>query len=222
MSDWLEDMVRVSPAARHVAWVGELSFAGARDDDRAGRTVRFNVVVAPENVGKANPFSSYTRRRAGHAGTRFKASLAAIGNGFEWMDEVMLLGWSDGPKGSSVTFVIPPTEDRHPFFQFERNTSSFMVTLIEISDDETPVDQVKRDRVESGGQRPSNAAAQVVKNKVYWDWQGVASASDADAALKGALGIDSKSELDRDPEAVKRFRAHMDEFVSWQKAEGLL
>jgi hypothetical protein len=222
MNDWLEDMVSTSPAARHVAWAGELSFAGARDDDRAGRTVRFNIVVAPEDVGKANPFSGYTRRRAGHAGTRFQASFAAIDGAFEWMDEVMLLGWSDGPKGSSVTFMLSPTEGRHPFFQFERGTACFMVTLIEISDDETPVDQVKRARVEGGGQKVSNAAAQVIKNPVYWDWMQVGGTTDADIELKRHLDIKSKAELDRDPEAVKRFRAHMDEFVSWQKAEGLL
>jgi hypothetical protein len=109
-TDWLDKMVERSPAAKVVAWAGELRFAGAREDDKVGRTVRFDIIVAPENAGKANPFSTFTRRRAGHAGTRFHLGMSGIEDAPEWNAEVMLLGWNDGPKGQTVTFLLSPQE----------------------------------------------------------------------------------------------------------------
>ena len=217
---WLDNIVDASPHARHVAWSGELIFAGAKEDDKIGRTVKFELRELPENVGMAHPFATYTRRRAGHAGTRFQASLSGINNPMEWMDEVMLLNWNAGPRGQTVTFLISPLDERHPFM-IPRG-QQFMAVLLEIADDEQIVDQVKRERVERAPQKLSNAAAQVVKNPRYWEWAGVNSEGTADSVLKQSLGIASKRELDNNPEAVKEFREHMDEFVQWQKMKGYL
>lgn len=222
-------MVDDSPAARHIAWTGELMFAGAREDDKVGRTVKFDIRVQPEDVGKANPFATFTRRRAGHAGTIFEASFAGIfNNTFELAAEVMLLNWSDGPSGSSVTFVLPPVGTTNPFMWCTRGQSNFMAVLLEKADDETFVDQKKRERVEGGGQKLSNAAAQIIKNPRYWEYlrdasfAPVTSAISADKEMKAILNIDSKSELDSKPAKVLLFRQHMDEFVAWQQEKGYL
>lgn len=226
---WLDQMVDDSPAARHIAWTGELVFAGAREDDKVGRTVKFDIRVQPEDVGKANPFATFTRRRAGHAGTIFEASFAGIfNNTFELAAEVMLLNWSDGPSGSSVTFVLPPVGTTNPFMWCTRGQSNFMAVLLEKADDETFVDQKKRERVEGRGQKPSNAAAQIIKNPRYWEYMNevafcdISTAAAADGAMKKALWIDSKAELDSSPERARMFRQHMDEFVAWQKEKGYL
>jgi hypothetical protein len=220
-TDWLDKMVERSPAARVLAYVGELHFAGAKEDDKIGRTVKFDLRVLPEDAGKANPFGAFTRRRAGHAGSRFVMSMSGIDNAREFADEVMLLNWSDGPKGQTVTFMISPQHDRHPFMGVTRG-AQFMATLVEINDDEQAVDQVKRERLERAPQKLSNAAAQVVKNPQYWEFLNVKDAEEADFAMKLSLGIESKRELDSNPEAVKEFRDHMDEFVQWQKFKGYL
>jgi hypothetical protein len=224
--NWLDKMVSASPAARQIAWTGELRFAGAREDDKIGRTAKFDIITAPEDVGKANPFAPFTRRRAGHAGSRFHMGMSGIEDAPAWNEEVMLLGWSDGPKGQTVTFLLQPQGDQHPFMRVERG-AQYMAVMLEISDDEQIVDQVKRERLEKAPQKLSNAAAQIIKNLHYWEWHAcmgdpVRSAAEADKALKGCLDIESKRELDHDAEAVRRFRAHMSEFEIWQKEKGYL
>lgn len=218
---WLSELTDPSPSAKHIAWAGELLFAGAREDDKQGRTIKFDIARTPEDVGKSNPFSVHTRRRAGHGGTRFTASLAFTDSAREWLDEVMLLGWSDGPKGQTVAFLLQSQDDKHPFMGIERGTSC-MAVLIEIDDHDAVVDQIKRERVEKAPQKLSNVAAQMLKNPTYQLFMDASGVTETDAAMKLLLEIESKSQLDSDAEAVKRFRTHCSMFVDWQRDHGYL
>lgn len=221
---WLDDMTDESPAAKHVAWAGELVFAGAREDDRIGRTAKFDIIRLPEDAGKVNPFAEHTRRRANHAGTRFTLALSMLEpvcEATDWLDEVMLLGWNDGPKGQMVTLLLQPTADKHPFMTTDRGTR-YMAVFVELDDADAAVDQHKRERVEKAPQRLSNVAAQMIKTVAYQQFSKTGSKEFADEFMKIELGIGSKSELDSDANAVKRFRAHCDEFVLWQKKNGYL
>lgn len=153
--------------------------------------------------------------------------MAGIDTGHEWIDEVMLLGWSDGPKGQTVTFLLGMQDARHPFMGTVRG-AQFAAVLLEISDDEQIVDQVKRERVEKAPQKLSNAAMVIIKSQLYQDWveaegeTAVERAADADHKFKFYVCINSKRELDHDPEAVKRFRVYMEHFTRWQVDKGYL
>jgi len=230
-TDWIDEMTAASPAARFIAWAGELIFEGAHEDDRVGRTVKFRIVRPPEKLGEANPFSTYTRRRKGHAGTRFEAVFSTGEKQAEMM-EIMLLNWADGPKGSTVTFVLPPYGD-HPFMRNSRGVDAVAVVLLEKDDDEAVVDQVKRDRVENPRrkQKLSTVAAQMCKNPVFQEWVSYVETAPSTDEYQArdwlclACSIDSRADLDTEIDsggAQRKFRAICDEFVAWQKKRGLL
>lgn len=237
---WLDKMIAASPRAKHIAWSGEVRLAGAREDDRIGRTVKLDIVRMPEDAMDANPFAAHTRRRAGHGGTRFELALTEIVDANtltkDFMEEVMLLNWNDGPKGPTVTFMLQPGAQAggsisiHPFMYKDRGTA-YMAVFVELGDDDVAVNQQKRTLVERGAQKQSNAAAQIIKNPHYWEWRGLglgpgtdnaACLRAADADLKEICGIESKSQLDSDPDAVRLFRQHLDDFVAWQEDKGYL
>jgi hypothetical protein len=94
--------------------------------------------------------------------------------------------------------------------------------FVELGDDDVAVNQQKRTLVERGAQKQSNAAAQIIKNPHYWEWTGAKGVGAADQYLKGICGIESKAQLDSDPEAVRLFRMHLDQFVAWQEENGYL
>lgn len=195
---------------------GEIQFAGARETDNGGRTATFDLILTQAQQRMANPFSVATRRRGKRAGTRFTASLMPVTGPKPpepWTDEFMLLGWSDGPKGSTVTFLLPDdTDTPHPFMRCRRGTA-FMAGFVELADDEQPVDQERAQQAEDRphGQLLSNQAALLLKAPKFCQWlrkwylpKGVTDTPD-DQILKLMLQIKSKSELDTDPAAASRF-----------------
>jgi len=235
--NWLETLSD-RPAAMHVAWAGELVFAAATESDRAGRTVRFTIVRSTEEQGQAHPFSKHTLQRKGFAGTRFAMSLSPIDPGKEHLIEVLLLGWTDSPRGATVSFLLPPDGPVHPFLGCTRpakgaTATRWMACFVELSDDDLPVNQVQRAKVEKpkAKQRLSNVAALMIKNPVFWQFLTATTGFDADnkesadGALKAILGIDSKADLDAtvsDTGTQKaRFKALCDAFVDWQLKQGL-
>lgn len=237
MTDWLEDLAD-RPMAQHVAWAGELVFAGATESDRSGRTVRFTVVRAEKERGQAHPFAAHTMRRKGFAGTRFIMGLDRFEDSktgpSEFSSEVILLGWTDGPKGATATFGLPLDSPVHPFLGCTRPAkdavpSRWMAVFVELNDEDAPVNQVQRAKVEKPKQRirNSNLAAQLIKNPNFWryleDCFGgrVSTAEDADRLLKVAFSIDSKAQLDSEPDAAQAFDAMRETFVGWQVARGI-
>ena len=135
-----------------LAWSGELLLLEARWTDKDAHTAKFRLVNPNET--RPNPFKQFTKRRSGKAGTRFVMSLAHIGalttEGTAYDGEVMLAGWADtSTQGYTVTFWLePPEEGTHQLEGFERGVSSFMCALVELDDDDHPINQTKRDRIE--------------------------------------------------------------------------
>lgn len=204
-----------------IAFKGELIFDGAFEDDEWGKTVRFIIPQATADIGKANPFKRFTKARKGRVGTRFEATIVKIFDGDHeiiYCDNVMLKGWTDGTGGWKVTFWI--ASDDHPFMtNYTRGESSFAIAMVELDDDETAINQGKRDRLEKAGtgrkrkpQRLSQVAAIMCANPRFWEFASsfgrpVENKDQADAWLKQRINILSKRELDDEinVDQIRRF-----------------
>lgn len=234
--NWMDDLVGASTVARHIAYAGELEFAGCTEDDRTGRTVTFLLRRRPEDLLKAHPFSPHTRRRRGHAGTQFEVSLELFsGAGPSGMQPMMLLNWGASPKGETVKFLLTFDAEKHPFLGCQRaakdqEATRWMAAFIEVDDQSQAVDQVQRETVEQLAQprkpkqqiRNSNLAAQFIKNERFWQFLrettgfDVTDTGSADGALKAITGAASKADFDRGLEEARKFDDLRTEFVEWQ------
>jgi hypothetical protein len=243
MSNWIDSLVTTTAptTAVYIAWAGEVEFVGASESDSAGRRVKLRLVRPPEQSTQINPFAAFTRRRRGHAGTRFDVSVVAIVGLHESMMEMALANWADDPRGSTVTFILGNTE-AHPFMHDTRASKDqpgtrYMMTFVEKKDDETLVRQDQADRevhrIRTGrSQTLSNAARLLTKNQRFWDWLRETQDDSlqwdtvtADHWLKSQCGVESKTELDADdtPEAASKiiqFHKLRAAFVDWQTAQG--
>ena len=206
-----------------LAWAGELLMLEARWTDKDGHTVKLQLVTPNEE--RPNPFKAFTKRRSGRAGTRFKAVLKPvdeIDGGYD--GELMLAGWGDSStQGYTVSFWCEPqTGGQHPFAQYTRHASAFMCALVELDDDDQPIDQEKRERVEAAAppeppKKPlrdnahnlSKSAAMLCDNPEFWKWcDGPIPVVDPTTAaqwIRSSLGIASRAELDTNPEVAQRY-----------------
>lgn len=240
MSSWLDEIAAASPMRSKIGWQGELEFAGATEDDRAGRTVTFRIVRRPEELGSAHPFATFTRRKGKSAGTIFEASIFSVAapDKAAYSDQIMLKNWSDGPRGAIVQFVLDEGADTHPFLGYSRASkdsagSRFMAVLLEKADDETIVDQEQQERAERGArtgrqQKTSNVAAMLIKEPRFHEYlRETVEAVDwntalADRWLKARCKIDSKAALDvpaMQP-AVAAFERIRKRFEAWREEQG--
>jgi hypothetical protein len=149
--------------------------------------------------------------------------------------EVMLLSWAESHKGGRTgVFLFDDENEQHPLKQFttkrgKRAGSRFMCVLVELNDDETPVNQ-------KGGPL-AISAARMCENEQFRrfliarymeNWPGRSShaifnsehAGDSDSeraatAIRSICHVVSRSELDHNPEAAKRFHELMREFNQW-------
>lgn len=224
-----------------VVWSGELRLLEARWTDKDGHTVKFQLVSPDEE--KPNPFKAFTKRRGGKAGTRFHAAFChvqASTSAVVYDGEVMLAGWGDtSTQGYTVTFWCePPGDDPeqpghgrvHPFESFVR-TDSFMVALVELDDDNAPVEPKVRERVEKAGkprepqpQKLAAVAGMLCNNPDFWSWintetdGGIMNGEEAAVWMRAMLGIESRRQLDTDPEVAKAFHETIRRpFVAWRE-----
>jgi len=167
--------------------------------DKDGHMVKMQIVSPNEE--RPNPFKQFTKRKGGRAGTRFHASVAHVqglkGKEVCYDGQFMLAGWQDtSTAGHSVTFWCEPPNDQrvHTFDGFRRGEDAFMVVLVELAEDDAPVNQEKRARVEDAedelagrrakraieddadpdgrerGQRLSQVAAIMCAYQPFWLW----------------------------------------------------
>lgn len=233
-----EEAAQAKPSIA-IAFAGEVEFNKATETDTTGRTVRFRIVKHPEDTRKAHPFESFTRKRRGHAGSRFEASFNEIDGRREFMLELMLLNWSANPRGEFVDFSLTFEAQTHPFMGCQRGSKDspgtrFMMVAVEVNDDQAIVQEMRAEQEEHSRRtgRPqhlSNAARIMTKNPRFHEWVTELSGeavktSGADDWLKARLGIESKADLDLDgPEAVAAivaFHKLRERFVAWQTAHG--
>lgn len=233
-----EEAVKVKPSLV-IAFGGEVEFNKATESDNIGRTVRFRIVKHPEQAAKQHPFESFTRKRRGHAGSRFEASFNEIDGRREFMLELMLLNWSANPRGEFVDFSLTFEAATHPFMGCKRGSKDtpgtrFMMVAVEVDDSQAIVQEMRAEQEEHSRRtgRPqhlSNAARIFTKSLRFQEWVAeltgeAAKTDDADKWLKAQLGIESKADLDRDgPEsvaAIVKFHKLRERFVAWQTAHG--
>lgn len=122
--------------------------------------------------------------------------------------ELMLLNWAESStRGRTVTFQLSEDGDSHPFKDFtirqgKRAGQRFMAVLVQIDDNEQPVEQRR-----TGAQR----AAVLCKDPEFWNWatarqfEPVNDEQSARQFLLSHLDIQSRSEIDSNPSVSERF-----------------
>lgn len=211
------------PRMQIVAWNGVVSMHKADWGDEAGSTVTFKLSMKG-NEGSRNPFESFTKRRKGRAGTRFFMAVTTAETEPQalYKDEVMLAGWNDSQStGHTVKFWLCNDRMGHPFEGISRK-QELALALSELDDDNEPIDQKMRDRVEKGGKRPSErlsyVAAMLCKQEAFHDWcteraqvddVSLNPPVDNEQSARGFIlqecGISSRAELDQPGQQVQIF-----------------
>lgn len=205
-----------------IAFRGKVTLDKATHDNIWGMYASFDLEQAPQDKNNANPFKKFTKMRKDRVGTRFEVVITNESEEVVYEDELMLKGWNDGTTGWKVTFWLnPDAEGLHPFIGHEKGTE-FALAAVELDDDQEPIDQVKRERVETAvrhrKQGLSNFAALLCRSLEFHAWleevQGclVPNPDKWEKVAKGwmcnKLGIESRAELDHDQELAERF--HVD------------
>lgn len=200
-----------------IAYKGNVTLDKAIWDNIWGMYVTFDLEQRAHELTTANPFKRFTRMKKGKVGTRFSMAVTNEDEDIVYNDEAMLKGWSDGTTGWKVTFWIQGAEG-HPFIPHEKGTQ-FALAAVELDDDQTPVDQVKRERVTTAKkhrkQGLSNYAALLCRTPEFWDWlmkvKGNIPAEGEDKTVWAKkwmcyrLDIESRAELDTNKEAISQF-----------------
>jgi hypothetical protein len=137
--------------------------------------------------------------------------------------EIQLAGWSESHTGGcKVTFWLQSTEDLEPFRALtvrKGNTAGhrFMAALVEIGDDEQPVQPIQQTVKESlthekpKGGALAKRAGMWCNDPEFWAWletdldNACHSATGAAACLYAICGIESRAELDNDHVAAEKF-----------------
>lgn len=137
--------------------------------------------------------------------------------------EIFLLSWSESHKGGRTgVFLFDDESPEHPLKKFttrkgKRAGQRFACVLVEIADDETPVKQKGGSLSQQAAMMCENERFQeFIRVKYRYSYQpGQSGSSYAAAGLRYMHGIQSRSELDHNPEAAKRFHELMREFNAW-------
>lgn len=220
-----------------VAWQGSVTLKRAQWDSANGYTVQFGL-PDPEETDKANPFKRFTKMRKGKVGTRFEAIIfdTAPEPAQVYNDGAMLKGWTDSNTGHAVSFWLANVEGGdHPMASYKEG-DTFAIALVELSDEDAPIDQAKRERAESAaeqlerpkkhGQLVSQGCAMVCGNPDFWEFltstgnfdPPVKSALEAATIVRELIGIVSRRELDENPKAALVWHGIRRKFVDWQHA----
>lgn len=223
----------MTPTDPNIYWMGEVEFLGATESDSVGRVLRLKLIRSARDLNLANPFQKATRKRRGHAGTRFQLSLAPVEALPEkYAGEALLLNWSDGPKGSTATMLLDTEADVHPFMSCRRG-SRFMGVWIEITDEETVVNTVINTVAEKLEESPpweegqdyrtsplSVQARLLTKNQKFRDYLGSITGElhgieRADSYIKGYCKVESKSDIKEGSPAGDRLLQLKAQYHSW-------
>ena len=222
---------------RMIAYHANVQMHEAKWTDKEGSTVTFKLPMGQQEDHR-NPFHYYTKRRKNRAGTRFMmVCVDQILKQEIYADEVMLCGWNDSQtNGHTVKFWLTHDHMGHPFEGYERGEPQrFYISLVEIDDDQEPIDQQVREKVESTKrkkhERPSWVAVMLGKNEGFQqyclerDWLGWVEAGGEDDPEQAArqfildtLGINSRAELDKSKVLEQQFHNEVRKpFIEWQE-----
>ncbi len=179
----------------------------------------------------ANPFKRFTKRKGGKTGTRFGAVFTWSDADPCYQDEVMLKGWADGVGGWKLALYLQADDDgMHPFMGFDKG-QEFALAMVELAEDNTVIDQVKRDKVEKGPRKQnlSNFAAMLCRTPEFYVWlkqeRNFTFPAGDEAKPEDCVRnwmctvceISSRAELDRSPPAIKAFHSKIREpYAVWR------
>jgi hypothetical protein len=133
--------------------------------------------------------------------------------------EVQFRRWSDSStQGVQVTFALPDSDSLEPLKGLEGKR--FMAVLVQIGDDERPVEPVKRGPL-------CIEACEYCKDKDFQRWaheradlNGAPSEANAKDVILSFCGVDSRKQLDASPVAAEKFRALVRApFMRWQREQ---
>lgn len=219
-----------------MAWTGRVTMVRADWGDENGSTVTFKLPMNSEAEDKRNPFHHYTKRRKGRAGTRFMMACQTASEGVRhalYEDEAMLAGWNDSQQnGHTVKLWLCNDNMGHPFDGINRK-EPLIISLVELDDDQEPIDQNMRDKVEKQKTQPTSrlsyVAAMLCKNEMFWKWcrendytlagNPVVDEESAKLWIYLICNIASRAYLD-DPQnssAIKEFEKIRNDFVASQE-----
>jgi hypothetical protein len=225
---------------RIIAYQGDVELLNASWSLDSGRIVEFGLVESDDDPERVHPFKLYQRRRGGRIGQLFHAVIVDTLARVVYDGMLQLASWSDTDRGKSARFWIDEDAERHPFAGYDKRTrtepgSKFTLVLVQLTDDNKPVDQVALAREEAleraRGQRKLSAEAHlmVTGERFLQYLQNVAPPSKgqppwtADRArrwVKWRLGISSLSMLDSMENAGKRFHEEIRKpFAAWSDDE---
>lgn len=220
--------------ANVVAYHATVQMHEAKWTDKEGSTVTFKLPMTAHNDDRRNPFAYFTKRRKNRAGTRFM--MVCVDQKLRpvqeiYKDEVMLCGWNDSQtNGHTVKLWLTHDDMGHPFDGYERHEPErFYISLVELDDDQEPIDQKVRARVEKQGKRPSErvsyVAAMLCKNEGFWSYlreitphaPGEFDEYTARHWMLAKLQIESRAELDKSEQLADDFHEKIRRpFLTWQ------
>ena len=204
-----------------VIFAGDVTLEKAIWDNIWGQYIFLKLDQKPGDKYGANPFKKFTKRRKGRVGTRFGAVFTCSDASTFYTDEVMLKSWADGAKGWTLQLWLNPDEDGlHPFMNVD-NKSVFALAMVELDDDNSAIDQDKRDRVEQAPKTRakrtlSNYAATLCREPMFMRYLGDMYGLCCEPAfanevatnwMRKYLDIESRAELDYKPKKADRFHA---------------
>ncbi|MEE9365298.1 MAG: hypothetical protein V3W44_01295 [Dehalococcoidales bacterium] len=207
-----------------VAFAGNVTLEKVIWDNVWGQYIFLKLAQQKNEIKIANPFKKFTKMRKGRVGTRFGAVFSLSNGDIFYNDEVMLKNWSDGSAGWGLHLWVSPDKDGfHPFMdQSSTEKPEFGLAMVELDDDNSAIDQDKRDRVEAAPKTRrtrtlSNYAAQLCRQVTFWEYlksqkgvyiyQNNRPESDSAEWMRKYLGIDSRAELDSDRHVADQFHA---------------
>lgn len=208
-----------------IAFGGQVELINARWDLESGRTVDFRI--AGDGYDRIHPFKKFQRKRSGRMGSRFAAAIATEHGELMLNVEVMLKGWTESATGGQqFSLWLDNEASLHPFAghrhrKREEPGEMFVVKMIEINDDETPVQQEGQVRTRTVSQQAHLLVTggmfvrylKETKSHVRSDWDGQISK----LYVKHKLNIESLGDLDKLPHKAREYREEiLKPFERWQ------
>jgi hypothetical protein len=131
--------------------------------------------------------------------------------------EVQMRRWSDSStQGVQITFALPDADDLAPLKA--KVGKRFVAVLVEIGDDEQPVEpQVSKGRDQRGPL--CKEACDLCAMPDFQKWCSAYDEALAKAYVLRNCGINSRKELDSDERAAERFREMRRDFLGWRRAK---
>ncbi len=137
-----------------IAHKGGLELIDAEWKLNSGRTVKFRL-VSDNGPLIVHPFLTFVRRRGNRVGTRFMVAATRVGEEQTFFQGEMMLAGGGNPLGQGmwVRFWLDEEATAHPFSgcagrRGDEPGDMFEAAFVELDDDDQPINQEKRDRVE--------------------------------------------------------------------------